>query len=546
MPSAGLSLDRLRDSRTISLFKRIFDAHTGSLVNVDNFRSSEHERFQIVPLVFGLIPARALFRERVDCRIKPLVREHLDSLGVAYDEGLVSTIKLIIDQYFESVFAPAHDRERPRKLGIESVRARRPIYRRLRRAHNDRCAVCGVRFGIDDAEETLDHILPWCLAGDPYDGRNWQLLCRACNLGKREWLSALQSPHALNWSYGLGSFGDNLDFESPEARYLMLSLRGECEMQDCARGPKDGRLTIVRRVSSGLPIADNLIVLCEAHADDSFRLLKPRMLSADESQIVEAPPSQPTTEDSPASGALEQFGDYLLVERIAGAGMARAYRAIDQETGERVFMKIVDADPGLVAALAREQTIYQKLDRRSCQHVLPVRELVRANGSVGLVCDCADGDLSEFVKERGGWLPTDTAKDIGRQIVEGLRELHELQIIHRDLKPSNILYLADRFLLTDFGISKDLGRIVTNRTFRRAGTSGYAAPEQLLSGREATASADIYSFGKVLVFMLTGSTDVDNVTFREWRRLIRRCTSDKSEDRPSLDDIMRELDCIEE
>src|SRR5262249_27975382 len=147
---------------------------------------------------------------------------------------------------------------------------------------------------------------------------------------------------------------------------------------------------------------------------------------------------------------------------------------------------------------------------------------------------------------KGGSLPTDEVIRVGLQVAQGLAELHDVQVVHRDLKPSNVLYKGDQFLLTDFGISKDMRRIGTQRTVRGGGTGGYAAPEQMLSGREAQPSADIYSFGKVLVFMLTGTTDVDHVRYKAWRKLVRQCTAEAPEERPTLAQVMTEMKKIDE
>jgi serine/threonine protein kinase len=150
------------------------------------------------------------------------------------------------------------------------------------------------------------------------------------------------------------------------------------------------------------------------------------------------------------------------------------------------------------------------------------------------------------VKSHGGTLPTDEVRRVAAQIINGLQGLHNEKVVHRDLKPSNILHKEDRYFLTDFGISKDMERAGTQATFRGAGTSGYCAPEQMMSGREAHPSADVYALGKLIVFMLTGATDIDLVFFRQWRNLIKSCTTELAEDRPTLEKILTELEQIEE
>ncbi|TVU47473.1 hypothetical protein EJB05_07076, partial [Eragrostis curvula] len=91
---------------------------------------------------------------------------------------------------------------------------------------------------------------------------------------------------------------------------------------------------------------------------------------------------------------------------------------------------------------------------------------------------------------------------------EGLKHLHDKAnppVINRDVKCRNIL-LGEGYhpKLSDFGLAK-LGPIGddTHISTRVMGTAGYCAPEYLLSGKLTTKS-DIYSFGVVMLEVLTG------------------------------------------
>ncbi|KAJ1263515.1 hypothetical protein BS78_09G191100 [Paspalum vaginatum] len=96
---------------------------------------------------------------------------------------------------------------------------------------------------------------------------------------------------------------------------------------------------------------------------------------------------------------------------------------------------------------------------------------------------------------------------------KGIEYLHEVAnppVIYRDLKASNIL-LDGSFnaKLSDFGLAKlgpsgDKSHVST----RVMGTYGYCAPEYAMSGK-LTKTSDIYSFGVVLLELITGRRAID-------------------------------------
>lgn len=66
-----------------------------------------------------------------------------------------------------------------------------------------------------------------------------------------------------------------------------------------------------------------------------------------------------------------------------------------------------------------------------------------------------------------------------RQILEGIKHIHDAGVIHRDLKPQNILINLTTMkpYIIDFGLSLLLDETVTNKSYKRCGTMGYMAPE---------------------------------------------------------------------
>ncbi|CAD6237061.1 unnamed protein product [Miscanthus lutarioriparius] len=137
------------------------------------------------------------------------------------------------------------------------------------------------------------------------------------------------------------------------------------------------------------------------------------------------------------------------------------------------------------------------------------------------------GSLEDVLHDRkktGIKLNWAARKKIAIGAARGLAYLHHNcipHIIHRDMKSSNVL--IDEQLearVSDFGMARMVSVVDTHLSVSTlAGTPGYVPPEYYQSFR-CTTKGDVYSYGVVLLELLTGKPPTDSTDFGEDNNLV--------------------------
>jgi len=207
--------------------------------------------------------------------------------------------------------------------------------------------------------------------------------------------------------------------------------------------------------------------------------------------------------------------DFRVVRTLGEGGMGAVYVAEQLSTGKQRALKTMHpqfvADAGLRERFAQEARIGGRIES---EHVVDVvaAGIDAATGMPWLAMELLKGETVAEAVARGRFAEPRFAMESLLQLGEVLSEAHAAGVVHRDLKPENLFLTTTKradtpFVLKvlDFGIAKLLSE-GASRVTAAIGTPMWMAPEQTEVGAPITPATDIWAFGLIAFFVVTGES----------------------------------------
>eukprot|EP00050_Salpingoeca_kvevrii_P018682 m.77082 g.77082 ORF g.77082 m.77082 type:complete len:1459 (-) comp8130_c0_seq1:661-5037(-) len=256
---------------------------------------------------------------------------------------------------------------------------------------------------------------------------------------------------------------------------------------------------------------DNVCLYLFANSTD-FQLFFPceeaRARFAELINGFQASVSAPATQDALQDRTIEfeyerdERGHKL---RLGRGSFGVVYSARDKETLQLIAVKEVEIkNRSDLQPLQEEISMHKKWDHSHIVRYLG--SYVKDNTFYVFMEQVPGGSLSDLLRKKWGPITNESLlADYTRQILSGLKYLHERHVVHRDIKGDNILVnqFDGKLKLSDFGTSKRLAGL-NPKTKATVGTAQFMAPEVINSERGYSFPADIWSVGCTVIEMATG------------------------------------------
>ena len=214
--------------------------------------------------------------------------------------------------------------------------------------------------------------------------------------------------------------------------------------------------------------------------------------------------------------SMRQIKHYRFHEdKLAEGCMGEVYVAVNEKDRRELALK-------RVKKVLKDSQVKSEIkalcsqSQKDAPNIVNYYDLIEDDNFYYIALELMDGDLNDFIVRHGHSEPNHKLKSLSRDILRGIKYLHDQELLHRDIKPGNVLYTtkaaSGEFVLKicDFGLVKNLGTTLSSLSYRHmgrsfAGTRAWMAPELVKSVDNIvhTKESDIFAVGLVIHFLIS-------------------------------------------
>uniref|UniRef100_A0A1I8I9Z5 non-specific serine/threonine protein kinase n=1 Tax=Macrostomum lignano TaxID=282301 RepID=A0A1I8I9Z5_9PLAT len=221
-----------------------------------------------------------------------------------------------------------------------------------------------------------------------------------------------------------------------------------------------------------------------------------------------------SSDDLDLASLREPHGLFDLIEVVGHGTYGQVYKGRNRQNGKLVAIKVMAVSRDDEEEIKLEINVLKKFSNHrniATYYGAFVRKMPAGKDDhLWLVMEfCGAGSITDLVKSaKGQSLKEEWIAYLCREILRGLKHLHDNKVIHRDIKGQNVLLTDDAEVkLVDFGVSAQLDKTVGRRnTF--IGTPYWMSPEVIVCEENADATydnrSDLWSLGITAIEMAEG------------------------------------------
>jgi len=256
---------------------------------------------------------------------------------------------------------------------------------------------------------------------------------------------------------------------------------------------------------------------------------------------------------------------FLKFKDVIGTGsFKKVYLAYDTSNGIEVIWNDIDISKlseYSVKRISLEIDILKSCD--DCEYIIKFYDHwkdEKNNKMIFITERATSGNLKEFIL-RVKKIKLKVIKKWCKQILTGIKYLHDNNIIHRDIKCDNIFINGHtgNVLIGDFGLARKICNI-DKKTHTILGTPEFMAPE--IYKEHYDKKIDVYSFGMCLFELVTKEIpyaecdtipqiwknvtaeikpkSLNKIKNKNIKKMIEKCISNNENERPSIEDLLND------